>query len=1011
MGAMGAIVGDDSRTTAPGLPVSAAAELAAAGYEEAVEVGRGAFGVVYRCQQVALSRVVAVKVLSVGLAEERARFAREQQAMARLTGHPNILPVLNVGETASGYSYLVMPFCSQGCTQERIDRLGVLEVAEVLRLGVKMAGALACAHEAGIVHRDVTPGNILYTDYGEPALCDFGVARVAGGFKTETGVLTGSPAFTAPEILTGAVPNAASDVYGLGASLYCALTGHADCERRSAENLVGQLMRVTGDPVPNLRRHNIPDAVARVVAMAMARDPAGRPSAIELGELIRTAQAHLGLPITEMRLHKALQSDRLSLAAVPASVSGGGAGGRLPATVASFVGREAELTQLHELLTTSRLLTLVGIGGVGKTTLAAHAAAKLRPQFTHGVWWVELAELRDGGLLTEVVAAALGVRDQRGRTLTDVLIEFLEQRHTLVVLDNCEHLVDDVATLVDTLLRHCQQLQILATSREVLDIDGEALLRLSPLSCPALEANPTLRTVGGYEAVQLFVQRARAVLPGFELDDHNATAIADICARLDGLPLAIELAAARLRAMSAEQIAEELNDRFSLLSQRRRGTLARRQSLAACVEWSYELCTEAEQQLWCRLSVLAETFDLPTARGICGSDFPDIGAHEFLDLLCTLVDKSVLIRVEHHGVACFRLLDTLRDYAKSRITETERLRLARCHAAWYHQLLTDAEAQWFTGKQLHWIQRLSAELPNIREALNFSLTDCPAMAVDMTAALRLFWVYQAVVSEGYQWANRALAAIPPEPSVARIRALFTVAHLALGSGELVTGLGWLAKARELLEVVDEPVTRGRIDFYDGYVAMLAGDLDRARGCLQRAVAATDDFETQAYSMSAMGWLDLASGDPSAALFWSEKGHVLAESHGDWSMRAVTLGSVGAAHWRLGNLDRAEELLHQGLQLALAFNDNFHLAIVLEVLAWISESRGQPRLAVVLIAAATKISQAGGTRPVLGFMEKFYTECERNIREQLGAEEFQTAWDEGTALKMSDIAKLIELQRS
>jgi serine/threonine-protein kinase PknK len=998
-------VGDDSFATELEPVEGVVAQLAAVGLEEAVEVGAGGFGVVYRCRQVALERLVAVKVLKVRFDEERARFAREQRAMARLTGHPNIVPILHVGETASGDPFLVMPFCGQGCTRARINRLGVLEVAEVLRLGVKMAGALACAHEAGIVHRDVKPGNILYTDFGEPALCDFGIARVPGGFKTQTGMLAGSPAFTAPEILAGAEPSAASDVYGLGASMFAALTGHAAFERRAGENVIAQFVRISSEPVPDLRQLDIPAAAAAIVAMTMARDPAERPSAAELGELIQQAQAQLGLPVDDMALHNGHVSHQsFARPAVSAKEPfSHSVGGKLPATAASFVGRAAELAQLRESLSTSRLVTLLGMGGVGKTTLAAHAAAMLRQEFSDGLWWVELAELRDSGLLTEVVAAALGVRDQAGRSLADVLVDFLESRHALLVLDNCEHLIDDVAKFADVVLRDCPGVQILATSREVLDLGGEVVLQLPPLSCPTLADDPTVGNLGGYEAVQMFVQRARAAAPGFALDEHNASAVAGICARLEGLPLAIELAGARMRAMSSEEIAEGLSDRFALLSRARRGAPSRRQSLAACVDWSYELCSQAEQQLWCRLSVLAENFDLPTARGICGDDTP---ASLFLDLLCSLVDKSIVIRTDHNGVACFRLLETLRDYAKSRLDDTERIRLSRCHAQWYHELLTDAEALWFSPHQLHWVQRLTRELPNLREAMQFSLIDSPAMAVDMTTALREFWVYHAVLSEGFQWANRTLAAIPREPSVQRVRALFTVANITIRRGDMATSLRLLAEARDLLKVVDEPATLGLINQTEGYIAMLAGDIGRARDHLRAAIAATDNPEVQVHSMSTMSWLDLISGDTHAAMAWADKCHRLAESRGDWSLRAVALGATGAVHWRLGDLQRADQELRQRVQLAIEANDTYALTNGLEVLAWITESRQQPRHAVVLMGAAAEISRASGEPLAASVLGGFHTECERRIRSALSAEEFEKAWDQGTRLKMSNVSQVL-----
>src|SRR6201998_3737521 len=286
------------------------AELCAAGFDDAEEIGRGGFGIVFRCTQSSLDRVVAVKVLIEGVEENRERFVREQRAMGRLTGHPNIVGVLQAGATASGYPYLVMQYHRRGSLEQRIRRYGALPLEEALRVGVKMAGALETAHRREILHRDVKPANILMTNYGEPALSDFGIAHIAGGFKTATGTFTGSPAFTAPEVLSGDAPTPASDVYGLGATLFAALTGHAAYERRSGEPVVAQFLRIATEPVPDLRDSGIPEEVSAVIEKAMARDPAERPSAAAFGEELQRVQAGHGFPVDDMALRIGRQPAR-----------------------------------------------------------------------------------------------------------------------------------------------------------------------------------------------------------------------------------------------------------------------------------------------------------------------------------------------------------------------------------------------------------------------------------------------------------------------------------------------------------------------------------------------------------------------------------------------------------------------------------------------------------------------------------------------------------------------------
>ena len=986
-------------------------ELRAAGFDDAREIGRGGFGVVYRCTQIGLDRTVAVKVLTAHLEEEnRARFFREQRAMGRLTGHPNIVGILQVGTTDTGRPYLVMPYHRQGSVDTKIRENGPLDLEEVLRLGVKMAGALETAHRLGILHRDVKPANILLTDYGEPALADFGIAHIADGFKTATGTVTGSPAFTAPEVLGGEPPSPASDVYGLGATLFSALTGHAAFERRSGEQVVAQFLRITAQPLPDMREHGFPDDVCGVIENAMSRDPLDRPSTSVLGDELRELQVRHGLVADSMALRAEHGADprdprpQPTRWRPPASPVVRRADKHLPLELTSFVGRRTELAEVKNLLSVSRLVTLTGIGGVGKTRLALRVASNVQKDFVDGVWLVELGELHDESLVIGAVAAALGVRDQSSQPLQDILVEFLATRTLLLVLDNCEQVIDAVAGLVEVLLRACPELRILTTSREPLGIGGESVLRVSPLAVPDPDREPSLRGLPRYDALTLFAERAAAAVRGFEITEENKATVARICQRLEGLPLAIELAAARLRAMAPEQILARLDDRYALLTRGSRGAPTRQQTLRWSIDWSYDLCTPREQVLWGRLSVFAGSFELDAAEAICGGD---LSSEELLDTLGSLVDKSILIREESDTVVHFRLLETLLDYGREKIQEAgDYDALRRRLRDWYQQLTLDAEAEWISPRQLEWIDRLDRERPNIREALEYCLSgddEGVAAGLRMATALYQFSLTRGLYGESRHWLDHFLARDAGKPTAERIRAIYADSLLAAVQGDLLAATALIEEGRALAEQFTDPLIHALLDNADGMLALYRDDLPRAAVRLEDALEVFDvhgDLVLEVGVLQTLGLVYEMLDESRRSIGCYEKALTITESHGESVYRSYTLWAMGVAVWRQGDQDRAVVFLGQALQLTEQVNSPLTCAACLEVLAWIAAEEPNPRRAAVLMGAAEELGHSvGSVTIVFPTLQPYHDECETTTRRALGEKAFKAARRQGRLMTM------------
>ncbi|MGW5113317.1 protein kinase domain-containing protein [Nocardia sp. NPDC004123] len=992
------------------------AELEAAGFEDAVEIGRGGFGVVYRCRQPGLDRIVAVKVLTAELdADNQARFVREQRAMGRLTGHPNIVTVLEAGTTDSGRPYLVMPYHPLDSLHAWIRRHGPLPLDKVLGIGVKIAGALAGAHRLDIVHRDVKPGNILLTEDGEPALTDFGLAHIAGEFQTSSGVVTGSPAFTAPEVLEGEAPTAAADVYGLGATLFCALTGHAAFERRSGENVVAQFLRITTEPVPDLRDSGIPDDVSALVAAAMSRDRHQRPSAAALGATIRQVQQRHRLRLGEVTLQGAVdlepgnQKPPVSQH-MKARVLGRGGAGNLPLELTSFIGRRTEVAEVKGLLSASRLVTLTGVGGVGKTRLALQAASNARRDFADGVWLIGLAELSDAALLVDVVASTVGLWHESATPLLEALVEFLSSRETLLIVDNAEHVVEAAAELVETLLQTCPGVRILVTSREPLNIAGEVVRRVPPLSVPDPERQSTLRGMSAFDAVTLFADRAAAAVPGFEVDEDNKAAVARICAQLDGLPLAIELAAARMSTLSPQQILTRLTDRYTLLTHGSRTASTRQQTLQWCIDWSYQLCTRIEQRLWARLSVFAGSFELDAAEQICGTDLTcgselDVTEHSALDVLSSLVGKSIVIREESGTVVRFRMLETLRDYGQQRLQESgEITELRRRHRDWYLQLAMDADAGWISDRQLDWIARLDRDQPNVRAALEACLADDTEEAAEAglrgAAVLFEFWNWRSLYSEGRFWIDRVLAHPRAQSAPGCCAdALRVGCQLASGQADFESAAAFLEEARVLAERAPTSLIQAKINYAAGILALTSGAPD-ASAAIERAVELLCSSRTGSLYISALtvlGWAYELRGDTTRAIEYYRRTITLTEACGETLYRSLALRGMGVAVWHRGERDGAQQLLEGALRVAHRAKSPILTAFAFEALAWIVADRDAGRAAVLLGAAQGLWPSGSNVRTVVQNMSGFHDECERITRDILGPRGFEVAFRRGQAM--------------
>jgi predicted ATPase len=711
----------------------------------------------------------------------------------------------------------------------------------------------------------------------------------------------------------------------------------------------------------------------------------------------------------------------------------------LPAESTSFVGREEDVAELCRRLESSRLVTVTGLGGAGKSRITLRVARSLLPDHKDGAWWVELASLTDGALVAQTVAEALGVGAEGVFATTapwlDRLADHLEHKNLLIVLDNCEHLIEACAELADTLLRRAPQINILASSREPLSLDGEHVHPLKPLPFPQ-EKTQSLEALGAVDSIRLFLERATNHAPGYALTADNAAVLARICQKLEGIPLALELAAARLSFLSLEAIAERMDDRLTLLRSSSRGKPTRHRSIRDMLDWSEELLTEPERTLFHRLSVFRGEFPLSAVEAICGS--APLRTQDLADLLEQLVRKSLVRFVEKVGEPKYALLETVREYAEEKRTASHENSLEQLHCDYYVQLVEKAEQELKGDHQTRWLDALDAEANDIRAALDWALRhEDVERSHRAMGALWYFWFIRGHLSEGRRWLERAIALDGPadpairakgltaagllnlleDPDTARLlleqslslaraaedswqtaMALFGLGWQALYAGDLERMRMHLTESRTLFISLEDPWGRAYASTFLGAATGALGDHAGGARLSQEAIDAfvqCGDRLGVAYSQINYGELLRGHGEAERAAALYEEAMAACQDNGDRTGASIAALNLGMVVARLGDPPRARELLKTSL-LMLRDGSKVLVPACLSGLAGLARSENALTTAAILFGATEAASEETGVG--LQFADLlFYEEQVAALKAALPADSFARFWAQGRSL--------------
>jgi predicted ATPase len=1001
-------------------------------FEIVAPLAAGGMGDVYRARDTRLDRTVAIKLLPAAVSGDSERLHRfEQEARsASALNHPNIVTIYELGRDGSAH-YIAMELV-EGQTLRQLLTSGVPPMRRTIEIAVQIAEGLTKAHEAGITHRDLKPENVMISQDKFVKILDFGLAKHippnsehsdTSTAITGSGVMVGTVGYMSPEQVSGQPLDFRSDQFSFGLMLYEMITGRRPFQRSTAAETLVAILREQTEPIA-AQNHNVPAPLCWAIDRCMAKEPDKRY--VSTRELARELAA-----IRDCFSEEPAKRSETRPTSLPVSRTG-------------FVGRGKELCAAKELLVRQdvRLVTVTGPGGIGKTRLAVEVASGLAEHFPDGIHFVALSAVSDPGLVASAIVQTMGIREVGGQSPLAILKKSLQESSgasMLLLLDNFEHLVEAAPTVAE-LLAAGPQLKILVTSRAALHVYGEREFPVPPLALPNSKSLRSVEVLSESPAVALFVQRAVAARPDFALNQENVSVVAEICARLDGLPLAIELAAARVKVLSPSSMLTRLASRLQLLTGGARDLPQRQRTLRAAMDWSYDLLNPADQKLFRRLSVFVGGCDLEAVEAVCDTK-GDLDL-DLLDGMASMVDKSLVQQVEGaHGETRFVMLETIREYAREKLRASGEEELtSRAHAA-YCLVLAEEATKEGGAEGTAWLERCALEHDNMRASLEWlTETGNAEWGLRLGTALFRFWEIREYLAEGRDRLGRLLKLAGAEaPTKARARAVFAAGILASEQGDYPSADALIGESRDISRQLGDKtgvavslnaqavlvrdrgdIATARARFEEGLllwrelgdlkavaralsnlasVVKLQGDYDHARSLYAECLSifrGLGDRTGVGWSLNYQGDVARDQCDFVSARSLYERALAIFWELGDrWGI-AGTLADLGSLAREQRDYSTAHSLYRESIKIFQELEHKRGIARLLECFACTAAAQADPERSLRLAGAAAALRQNIGA-PLTPTEQRKLEASLDAVRQAISNTAGATAWLQGWAL--------------